>query len=311
MADIAKSRSWWTPAIAIQIVILVVLVLFHYQHVVERLVRIWSTDGDWSHGFIIPLFSLYYLYMRRDQMPLGLRDQRAFSIPIGAILLSLAFLLYMQSTLSLVEYPKTLALILSLLGITLMVCGWPITRWSWFAIAFLVFAMPLPVRLYVQLTMPLRFIAAEVSAALLTASIPDMIAEGRGAIVEYMYQGEPGTLDIEQACSGIRLMMTMMALGVAMAFVSERPMWQRLIMVLSCVPIAIFCNIVRVTTTGFFVVLGHEELAHGFWHTLLGLGMLFVAFGLYGGISYVLSHLFVESAPEDEPVAPAPGGQVV
>jgi len=68
-------------------------------------------------------------------------------------------------------------------------------------------------------------------------------------------------------------------------------LWQRLIMILACVPIAIFCNIIRVTATGFLVVFGREELARGFWHTMLGLLMLFVAFSLYGAISYVLNHL--------------------
>ena len=71
-----------------------------------------------------------------------------------------------------------------------------------------------------------------------------------------------------------------------------------MIMILACVPIAIFCNIIRVTTTGFFVVFGKEEMARGFWHTMLGLGMLFIAFSLYGVISYVLSHLFVEHESE-------------
>jgi exosortase/archaeosortase family protein len=67
---------------------------------------------------------------------------------------------------------------------------------------------------------------------------------------------------------------------------------------MACVPIAIFCNIVRVTTTGFFLVLGHAEWARGFWHTMLGLGMLLIAFALYGGISYVLAHMVEDSGPQ-------------
>jgi exosortase/archaeosortase family protein len=106
----------------------------------------------------------------------------------------------------------------------------------------------------------------------------------------------------------MRLMMTMSALGVAMAFVNERPMWQRLVMILACIPIAVLCNIIRVTTTGFFVVFGREDLARGVWHTLLGLAMLAIAFSLYGAISYVLSHLFVEGEPDDPAAGAETGG---
>lgn len=294
------SRRWWTTAMTVQVVILAVILGAHYRHVIERLVMIWMRDGDWSHGFIIPLFSLYYLYLQRHRMPLGLADHGLTSRLAGAGLLVLAFSVYVFCTLVRIEYPKSVALVMSVMGIVLMSCGWPWARWSWFAMAFLLFALPLPVRLYVQLTMPLRFIAAQVSAVMLSL-LPDMEAEARGTVVDYIYQGHAGVpLDIERACSGIRLLMTMMALGVAMAFVSERPLWHRLIMIMSCVPIAVFCNIIRVTSTGFMVVLGREDLARGFWHTMLGLGMLLIAFSLYWGISYILSHLLIEPEHEHE-----------
>jgi exosortase len=284
----------------IQVIILAALLGVHYRHVIHRLVYIWSHNGDWSHGFLIPVFSLYYLHTQRDRMPTGFAARGAFSMLIGAAVVTVGFAMLVTSVLVQMAYPQALSLVVTILGIVLMVCGWPATRWSWFAIAFLVFALPVPVRLYVQMTMPLRYIAADVSAALLSASIPDMLAQPRGALVEYIYRGEPGTLDIEQACSGIRLMMTMMALGVAMAFMSDRPIWQRLVMILSCVPIAIVCNVVRVTVTGFFFVLGHEEWARGFWHTMLGLGMLTIAFGLFKAISYVLAHLIEDDESEDQ-----------
>lgn len=292
-----SARPFWTPVFGAQVAILGALLVAQYWHVLYRLVHIWSNNGDWSHGFIIPLFSLYYLYLRRDRMPLGLVDRGWMGRLAGALLLVVGFVIYTRSTFLRQEYPKNLALIVSIMGVVLMSSGWSMGRWSWFAVAFLLFAMPVPQRLYDQMTMPLREIAAVISAAVLSL-IPDMIADPQGTIVEYIYQGRIGTLDIERACSGMRLMMTMSALGVAMAFVHERPMWQRMIMILACVPIAIFCNIVRVTTTGLLIVFGQEELARGSAHMLLGLGMLFVAFSLYGAISYVLGHLFVEGPAE-------------
>lgn len=292
----------------VQALVLALLLGLHYRTVLASLVNAWLTNGDWSHGFIIPLFSLYYLYMHRDRMPLALPDKAWSSRLVGAGLLTAAFALMMFSTLIMPQdYLKRVSLVMSVAGALMMVCGWPLTRWSWFAVAFLFFALPLPQEPYVAMTMPLRYIAAKVSALVLRV-IPDMQTQAAGALVEYQYHNVSGTLDIEHACSGIRLMMTMMALGVAMAFVSERPAWQRLAMIISCVPIAIFCNIIRVTTTGFFVVFERKDLAEGHWHTMLGLGMLFIAFGLYGLVSYVLNNLVVDE-PREQPVEPiAVGG---
>ncbi len=306
-ASARGARRWWTPAMTVQALVLAGILAFHYWHVLRRLVRIWMDDGDWSHGFLIPFFGLYYLYLQRDRLPTGLRSGGWIPRVAGGLLLTFAFLLYERSTIGRMEYPKNIALVVTIMGVVLMVCGWPVTRWSWFAVAFLIFAMPVPQRLYEQMTLPLREVASQVSAVTLSM-VPGMLTEARGTVVEYVYGDRAGTLDIERACAGMRLMMTMSALGVAMAFVNERPLWHRLVMILACIPIAIFCNIIRVTTTGFFVVFDREEWARGFWHTMLGLGMLAIAFGLYGAISHVLSHLFVETEPGEQEEPPAAQG---
>ncbi len=290
----ASSARWWAPFVLFQMAVLAAVLAWQYWYVIERLISLWRNKGDWSHGFIIPLFSIYYLYLRRDRMPLPLAGSSLASRVAGGLIITVAFLLYLRSTMVQQEYPKSIALVATVLGASLMVAGWPITRWAWFAIGFLLFALPVPDRIYEQLTMPLREVAAVTSAAIL-AIIPGMIAEPQGALVEYIYNGRTGTLDVERACSGMRLLVTMSALGVAMAFLNERPLWQRLIVILACVPIAIFCNIIRVTTTGFLYVFGRDDLATGAPHMLLGLSMLVIAFALYSGMNYVLSHLFVDA----------------
>jgi exosortase len=292
----ARSRASWTPAATLQAGVVTGLLVVLFWHVLVRLVAKWQSSEDWSHGFLIPVFSLYYLYIRRDAMPAALTDRSLLPRLAGAAMLILAWLLYLQATVARIDYPKNVALVMSVMAVVLIVCGWPIARWGWFAIAFLMFAMPLPDNVYGQLTSPLQQVAARVSAGVL-ATVPGMTTEASGTVVEYIYQGRTGTIDVERACSGMRLLMTMTALGVAMTFVNERPMWQRLLMILVCIPIAVFCNIIRVTTTGFFVVLGRQDLAQGTPHMLLGLMMLAVAFSLYGATSYVLNHLFVENQP--------------
>lgn len=295
------TRRTWTPAMIIQVVILAAVLGYLYRYVLYGLVYYWLHNGDWSHGFIIPLFSLYYLYSQRDRMPSRLVERGPGARLAGLLLITLAFVLYVASTQGQAEYPKRVSLVMSIMGVVLMVCGWPMARWGWFAVAFLVFALPLPERHYFQLTMPLRQLAAMVSAGALEIIFPRADIEIQGVVVNYMIDGRYGQLDVEQACSGIRLLMAMTALGVATAFMSDRPIWQRMVIILSCLPIAVFCNSIRVTVTGVLHVTGHTELATGFWHTLLGLCMLLIAFLIYMGISYVLSHLYVEAEPQPRP----------
>lgn len=278
----------WARA-GFQAAVLAILVAALYWHVLYVLVYKWTNVGDWSHGFLIPVFSLYYLYNQRHRLPAATVRP---GYP-GLAVVFLGFALYLLGVYGRMDYFKSLSLLVTIFGVIYVVCGWPVARWSWFAVAFLFFALPLPQRLYEQITMPLQQIASAVSALLLNL-LPGMDAEAENIVVSYLYKGVEGELNVEQACSGIRLMMAFVALGVAMAFVAERPLWHRMVMVLSCIPIAIFCNVVRVTTTGLFIVFGRPDLARGSYHAMLGLSMLVVAFGLFGLISYILGNLFVE-----------------
>ncbi|MGB9625484.1 MAG: exosortase/archaeosortase family protein [Phycisphaerae bacterium] len=290
----------WTRT-AFQAIVAAALIAVLYWHVLLTLVVKWQTIGDWSHGFLIPVFSVYYLYLQRHRFP----TVPARTGYAGLAVMLAAFVMYWYYTQTAIAYYQSLSLVLMIFGVTYLLCGWPVTRWAWFAIAFLVFALPIPGGVYEQMTIPLQKIASALAARILNA-VPNMEAEANNIVISYLYQGREGELNVEQACSGIRLMMAFVALGVAMAFGSERRLWHRMVMILSCVPIAIFCNVVRVTTTGFFVVFGHEDWAKGSYHMLLGLSMLLIAFGLFGLISYVLGHLFVE-----EPEAGLPSRQAV
>ena len=168
-------------------------------------------------------------------------------------------------------------------------------RYAWLPIGFLVFAVPLPQRYYFRLTMPMRLLAANIAAALLEL-VKGLETTVNGVVISVVYNGrrmEPD-LNVAEACSGMRLLMAFLALGVAMAYLHYRPIWQRLILLASTVPIAVLCNIVRVTVTGFIYVLVHPRYTQGVYHDLLGLAMLPLAFGLYGFLAWFISGLFIE-----------------
>ncbi len=306
---IPQSPSW-TGSIStvarIRIAIVAALVLASYWGPIRYyLVGQWITDGNWSHGWLIPLFSVYFLVMRREDLA------RCVPRPnyLGAAILAFSLAAYFWSAWrARMAYPQSLSLVGTIFGVTLLLGGWSVMRVAWFAIAFLFFAIPLPKPLYVEFTRPLRELASTAAAAVMPLFVPGLHTQAQAVVIDYVRPGmAPGQLNVEEACSGMRLMMAFVTLGVAMAYLGDRPLWQRVIMVASCLPIAVLCNAVRVTITGLLTITGHAEYAQGTPHQLLGIGMLLIALGCYALIGYVLGHLFVETSDEADAAAAATG----
>lgn len=288
ISDIISSTGW------IKIAILGVLLVLLYRVQCTSIVNAWINDPNWSHGFLIPLFSLYFLYQRREQIqntPLQ-TDWLGLPLVLGSIFACVICIYPLQ-----IGYIQQLAILSTLIGLIWVCCGWRIMLITWLPTLYLFFAIPLPQRLYEALTMPMRIWASKFAAATLDL-IPGLEAEARNVIIQGTYHGEFFQLSVAEACAGMRLMMAFVALGVAMAYLSERPIWHRIILVLSTLPIAIFCNFIRVTVTGIFYILVDERLATGSFHTMLGLFMLPLAFLFYWLITLVLNNLYVEHDAE-------------
>ncbi len=324
MAEKAESPGWGAigPHRLVKIGILVGLLGFLFRGEIERLVRLWITDPNWSHGLLIPLFSLYFLHQKRREIlslefvrdpllellrgrspsPVQPGQTRANYVGLLFLLLILSFYVFNVVSPAGYAYFRPVSMIAAVGAVVLFLGGWRLVRCTWLPIAFLLFALPLPRRYYVGLTLPMRHLSAVVATTFLNL-IPGLDATTSGAIIEIVYQGqrlEPA-LDVAEACSGMRLLMAFLALGVAMAYLHDRPRWQRAVLLLSTVPIAILCNVVRVTATGFLHVLVGPQYTQGIYHDALGLAMLPLAFVLYGALAWFMSSLFVE---EDERTAP-------
>ena len=151
----------------------------------------------------------------------------------------------------------------------------------------------------------MRRTAASLATALLNL-VSGLEANASGVVIDVVYKGvrlEPA-LDVAEACSGMRLLMAFLALGVAMAYLHYRPMWQRLILLASTIPIAILSNVVRVTITGFIYILWDPKYAQGIYHDMLGMVMLPFAFSLYGLLAWFMGNLFIneKKAKSDEDI---------
>ncbi len=294
LSDEKSPLGWSDLPASLYIKIAIVGLLFYgfYYQEINSIVRQWL-DPSWSHGFLIPLFSLYFLHQRKEPI-LSLTARPSYVAGLAGLLFFLG--LYVLNIVQFkFGYGRPLIMLASLGAVVLFLGGWSLIKYTWLPIGYLFFAIPLPSRLYSQLTIPMRRWAAEVAAIILNL-VPELEANCQGVVIDVIYRGqpmEPG-LDVAEACSGMRLLMAFVALGVAMAYLHERPLWHRLVLLLSTVPIAIFCNIVRVTVTGFIYILWDPRYAQGVYHDMLGLAMLPLAFALYGLLGWIMGNLYVE-----------------
>ncbi len=272
-----------------KVLIIAILYCLLFREELKRLLDLWSTANE-SHGFLIPLFSLYFLY--RDRVQLKQAVGRPSFWGAGVILCSLAVYLYVGAFQGF-YYARQIMMIFLLAGVVLLLGGWRIFRIVWLPIFYLWFAMPLPSRLYTQITMPMREWGSSIASLLLNV-MPGIHCNASGVLIHGVHAGEPFSLNVADACSGMRLLMAFLALGVAMAYLEYRPAIHRILLLCSTIPIAIFCNILRVLLTGFIHIYIGPEYATGLLHTLLGIVMLGVAFGLYGLLAWIMNNLVVE-----------------
>jgi exosortase len=172
----------------------------------------------------------------------------------------------------------------------------------WFPIVFLICAIPWPGLVYTKVAIPLQYVAAKVAVIVLNLAQVDSVVEGTRIVIN-----RPGggmrVLNVAEACAGMRSLMTFITLGAAIAFLSlSRPLWQKVIIVGSAVPIAIICNVLRVSGVGLLDVYVTQEASEGFAHTFVGLVLLAPALLMLLGVGWILDRLFIDVA-ETEPEA--------
>ncbi|MFQ5463874.1 MAG: exosortase/archaeosortase family protein [Phycisphaerae bacterium] len=298
-ATLAGCSVRWAQAI----VLAALIILAYWDTIRGDLIGRWISDGNWSHSWLIPLFSVYLLYGRYDE----LRAARVEPGWTGTLVLAASLMLFFVAGWVLrIAYLQRVSLVGTILGTTLLMAGWSVLRIAFVPIGLLLLAIPLPAQLYIDLTTPLRELATTIAATVLPMFCPGLMVESQAVVIDYFLPGSPpGQLNVEEACSGMRLMMAFVTLGVVMAYLKNRPGWHRVVLVLSCLPIVVLCNSVRVTITGLLHIHGYLDWARGTPHQLLGISMLFLALGLFAVVGLVLDHLFVEPPEDDAPPSSA------
>ncbi|MCA9295659.1 MAG: exosortase, partial [Phycisphaerales bacterium] len=257
---------------------------------------------DWGHTLVIPFIAGYFVYLERARlMRNGFRTTW-----FGLVPLVIGIAAYMLCTFG----PTTLhhhnfmavGVSITLFGLTLLFCGWRAMLFLWFPLAYLcLFGQTISERFLNIVTFTMQDITARGSEIFMSLLFLDV--ERRANTIILYNDGVAMPLNIAEACSGMRMLMAFLALGVAMAFIGLRRTWQRVLLVLLAVPTAIFVNILRVTTLALLTKID-PALAQGDVHTFIGMLWLIPAFFIYLGIQWVIKKLVIEdkaSVPSREP----------
>ena len=269
-------RSWlWLVAG------LVVLVAFLYYSILGFLVQDWWTDPNFSHGFFVPAFSIFVIWQRRKVLA---------SIPVdpswsGLGIIVLALLVYLLGVIGAELFLSRSSFILLLAGLVIYFLGWGYFRALMFPWAFLFLMVPLPTLVLSEVTFPLQFFASKLASSLLALVGVPVLREGN------IIQLPTMSLEVVEACSGIRSLVSLLTLAVIYGYLMESSFVLRVILALAAVPIAIAANSLRVMGTGLLGLYWGPEKAEGFFHTFSGWVIFILALGMLFALHRVLRML--------------------
>jgi len=239
-----------------------------FSPVLPELWTIWWEDSNNSHGLLVPVIAVYLAWIKRDQF----RGLAIRSSGWGFGLLVFALLLYLFGLRLHLALPARVALVLTAAGLVWWNFGSAVVRCLWFPLAFLGFMIPVPDTLSGIIAFPLQLFASSASAQLITLLGIPVLREGT------MLYFAQAALEVAEACSGIRSMVSYLLLGTLFAHLggNETGRTQKAILILSTIPLALMVNIVRVVGTGILAAFFGSRVARGFLHEFSG----FVVFGL-------------------------------
>lgn len=247
-----------------------------FAHVLYEFVGEWYNVPDYSHGFLVVPLAAYLIWRKRDVLA---------KVPLkpsfwgGMLIVLVALPLYVLGELGAEPFLSRMALLFTMCGLVVYFCGWAMLKALSFPFAFLLFAVPLPVLIYNEIVFPLQFIASTLATRTLEIlNIFPIMREGNVLVMPGM------RLEVVEACSGIRSLMSLLALAAGYGYLAERSNAVRWFMFFMMVPLAVISNATRVVITALMTHYIGPQAAEGFMHEFSGWVIFVVATALFLGL---------------------------
>lgn len=246
------------------------------------LYHMWSSNEDYSHGFLVIPLAVYLAWRKRHEM----LEKATDSSSMGWGLAMVWVVLYVAGSIGHIATVKNVSMVVLPIASSAIVLGPAAARCMMVPSFFLLFMFPVPSEIYTRVTNPLLLISTTASYHILgSLSIP-VLQDGNLLSL-------PGyTMEVVQACSGIRSLITIMALAYLMAALMLRGVLQWVMLLLASVPTAIAGNILRITLTAVLAYHVSPKAAEGFSHTLAGVATFIVAFVLLSTCMVLIRWMF-------------------
>jgi exosortase D (VPLPA-CTERM-specific) len=283
-----KRNSWVSFEIIIGVV-LIFAIFWFYRHVLWTLGKNLSTNEDYSFGLLLPFVSAYIVYLKWPQIS-RIRWQPSCW---GLAVIGLGMLLFLLGELATDLYISTISFMVVLAGLVYLMGGWESLRQLAFPFLILILMIPLPFFITQKITLPLQLLSSRIATELLHGIGVPAIRQGN--IIDLGVR----QLQVVAACSGLRYILSLVALAIIYCYFYQRQAWKVVILLCSIIPAAIIANALRVAGMGLF-----PALQEGFWHGFSGWLIFIFCFGFLGSLNWLLNYLQPPpplKAPDDGP----------
>ncbi|MGB7332378.1 MAG: exosortase/archaeosortase family protein [Terriglobales bacterium] len=241
-----------------------------------------SRDPNFEHGIFVPLFALFILWQDRKRL------QAIASAPSwsGLPLVILSLLMLVLGVLGAENFSSRVSLLILLAGLIILFQGWKFFRAVLFPWAFLILMIPIPALILQRITFPLQLLASKLATVLLEVVNVPVLRQGNMIVLAAM------PLDVAEACSGIRSLLTLVTLAIIYGYLMETRIWVRVVLACSAVPIAVVANSFRIFGTGLLVQYWDPDKAEGFFHTFSGWLIFVVALIMLYVVHQLISRIW-------------------
>ncbi len=275
-----NKRVFW------QLGLLLALWFLAFLPVYPELVHTWLNNSDNSHGILVPLISAYLIFQKRH----ALADMDSNGSRVGLWFLAGSMLLYLMGYAGHTAVISRTMIVASLIGILWAFLGVQSLRILLFPLLFLFFMVPVPVSIIKIVSFPLQLAATKISAWLLQLLFFPVFREGN------MLYFANTQLEVAEACSGIRSLVSMLMLSTLLAYFAKVKIPWKAVLLLSAIPLAFVANLLRITGTGVLAHYYGAKVARGFLHEFSGLTVFAFGFGVLF-LAFILINQF--GAPRD------------
>ncbi len=260
----------------VSLAILSSIIIWIYWPILTNMILYLMNEGDYSYGLLLPIVSAYIVYQKWPQI----RQMHWQPSWWGLLIIISGLFLNIVGELAADLYVPRVSFVITLGGIIYLLAGWRMVRLLIFPLILLWLMIPLPDLITKAVTMPLQLVSSQLAAGMLQMMGIPVLRQGN--IIDLGVR----QMQVVDACSGLRYILALLALGVIFCYFYQRKPWKILILILVLIPATIFANALRVAGMGLY-----PALLEGFWHGFSGWLIFIFCFGILAVVNFLLNRL--------------------